>query len=697
MLPTTDIPILQVCRLLPLKSENASITEELYLEMRARHLSDVELLQHLTAASGDYFSWIELDSQNLRHQANHEYFVMPLENDEWLVITPGSQPMFHEISPLGSQSTPLKKSQLHKRMKAAGINCDKESVKMRWLHFIPNQSPSTTKETPFQRLLTLLRLEKPDLRLIFLYSVVLGVLELGIPVTIQVLVNNVAFGIFTEPVFVLTLVLLVGLGIMAVIKTFRLIIIEMLQRRVFMQVAQEATQRIVKVNLKKHVGRLPELVNRFLDVVTVQKSASFLLLDGLTLLLQTIAGLTLLAFYHPFLLFFDMVLVASMLFVLFALGWGAVKSSIKESGEKYATVAWLEEIAEHNNLFKTSMGNQYAMHRTRSVVQRYLSARAKHFRVLLRQNIGAFSLQALASASLLGLGGWLVVNQELTIGQLVAAELIVAGVVSSFSKIGKHLESFYDLLAAMDKLGSIFDLPQEPQRLNLLPLNEGKGVHVEFENVSSPVGAVKIKDFNFQIQAGEKVSIVGPLTPSAKYFLDLIEGIQTPAKGWVRINGIPVHHLRLNDYRSQVVQLSKLDIIQDSILNNLRLSTPDLTRHEAQELLEKTGLWSVVQHFPDLLDTPLKSNGYPFSEPQAHRLMLARALAMKPRLLILDRILDATEWQEKGPISQWVSSNPHMTVILLTQIVSLAERFPKVLCFDRKSGHLVNFTEGDCN
>ena len=165
---------------------------------------------------------------------------------------------------------------------------------------------------------------------------VLGVLELGIPVTIQVLVNNVAFGIFTEPVFVLTLVLLVGLGIMAVIKTFRLIIIEMLQRRVFMQVAQEATQRIVKVNLKKHVGRLPELVNRFLDVVTVQKSASFLLLDGLTLLLQTIAGLTLLAFYHPFLLFFDMVLVASMLFVLFALGWGAVKSSIKESGEKYA-------------------------------------------------------------------------------------------------------------------------------------------------------------------------------------------------------------------------------------------------------------------------------------------------------------------------------------------------------------------------
>jgi putative ABC transport system ATP-binding protein len=693
MLSTQAIPLLQVCQLLPLKGEHLAFLEELFLELRTRQLSDEQLLQQLTASTGDYFSWIELSHRNLLQESVHEYLVYPLGDDEWLVITPGNKPILHFISPLVQQQFPLKISRLNKLLKAKDLNTSAETP-LRWLHFIPNQSPVSAKKTPFSRLLTLLRLEGPDLRLIVLYSVVLGVLELGIPVTIQALVNNVAFGMFGEPVFVLTFLLLLGLAVMAVIKAFRLIIVEMLQRRLFLQVAQETTQRLVNINTAKYRGKkLAELVNRFLDVVTVQKGASFLLLDGLTLLLQTITGLGLLAFYHPYLLFFDIALISGMLIVLFGLGWGSVRTSLQESSQKYATVAWLEEIAEHTSIFKATMGNHYAMHRTRAFVQKYLKARAGHFQVLLRQNIGAFSLQAIASASLLGLGGWLVVNQELTIGQLVAAELIVAGVVSSFSNIGKHLESFYDLLAAIDKIGYLFDLPQEPQRLNLLPTHENKGVEVRFEHVSAGPGADYFKDFDFKIEAGEKIAIISPLTPSARYFLNLLEGVQTPEKGWVRVNGMPIHHLRLSDYRSQVVQLSQLDVIQDTLLNNLRLGSSDLTRQQAQELLEKTGLWSRVQQFPELLDTPLLAEGQPFSLPEAHRLMLARALAMRPRLLILDRILDATQWQEEGPISQWLTSAPDVTVILLTQIEPLARRFDKVLCFDRDSGQLIDYSE----
>lgn len=693
MLSTEAIPILQVCQLLPLKGEDLIFLEELYLELRVRQLAEEELLQQLTASTGNYFSWIELNHHSLLKEAIHEYLVYPLGNDEWFVIIPGNKPILHFISPLVQQQFPLKISRLHKLLKAKKPDQSLEAP-LHWLHFIPNQSPPHIKKAPFSRLLTLLRLERPDLGLIFLYSVALGILELGIPVTIQALVNNVAFGMFGEPVFVLTLLLLLGLGVMAVIKAFRLIIVEMLQRRLFLQVAQETTQRLVNINRAKYTGKkLPELVNRFLDVVTVQKGASFLLLDGLTLLLQTITGLGLLAFYHPYLLFFDIALVSGMLVVLFGLGWGSVRTSLKESSQKYATIAWLEEIAEHTSIFKPTMGNHYAMHRTRSFVQKYLKERAGHFQVLFRQNIGAFSLQAIANASLLGLGGWLVVNQELTIGQLVAAELIVAGVVSSFSKIGKHLESFYDLLAAIDKLGYLFDLPQEPQRLNILPLHENKGIEVRFEKVSAGPGNDYFKDFDFKIDAGEKIAIVSPLTPSAKYFLNLLEGVQAPEKGWVLVNGMPIHHLRLNDYRSQVVQLSQLDIIQDTLFNNLRLNTPDLTRQQAQALLEKTGLWSKVQHFPELLDTPLLAEGHPFSQPEAHRLMLARALAMRPRLLILDRILDATQWQEEGPISRWLTSAPDVTVIVLTQIAQLARRFDKVLCFEKESGQLVNYSD----
>ena len=212
MLSTEAVPILQVCQLLPLKGDHQAALEELYLELRARQLPEEEVLQQLTASTGDYFSWIELDSRSLLQEAIHEYLVYPLGDDKWFIITPGNKPILHFISPLVHQECPLSIARLNKLLKAQSPEQHGDQP-LRWLHFIPNQSPVNTKKTPFTRLWTLLRLERPDLRLIFLYSVVLGVLELGIPVTIQALVNNVAFGMFGEPVFVLTFLLLLGLGI----------------------------------------------------------------------------------------------------------------------------------------------------------------------------------------------------------------------------------------------------------------------------------------------------------------------------------------------------------------------------------------------------------------------------------------------------------------------------------------------------
>ncbi len=695
MLHTELIPVLQVCKLLPINPDKMQFLEELYLELRPRNLPPSEVLQRLTAAVGGYFEWVELEVKVLKQEAVHEYFVKPVGENSWLVIQPGTRPTLQHISPLESKRIEFTRSKLRKFLTEAQSK-EAATGKQRWLHFIPNQSPGSKKVTPFQRLVTLLRLERSDLRLIFIYSVVLGVLELGVPVTIQALVNNVAFGVASEPVFVLTFILLMALGIMAVLKTFRLIIVEMLQRRVFTQVAQETAQRLVHVDRSLYQDRrLPELVNRFLDVVTVQKGASFLLLDGLTLLLQTVAGLSLLAFYHPYLLFFDLVLILAMLFVLFVLGIGAVPTSIKESGQKYAATGWLQEIAAHDILFKPIRSNRYAIYRTQQFVQKYLKARDSHFQVLLRQNIGAFTLQAIAGTALLGLGGWLVVQQTLTIGQLVAAELIVAGVVSGFAKIGKYLESYYDLMAAMDKLGYLFDLPQEPERLNLLP-HQSEGINLTFDSVSAPGDSpVELKNFNFELKAGQKLGIVGALTPMAKYFMDVLQGVQEPASGWVLIDDQPLHHLRLSEYRSQVVQLSQLEIIQDTVLNNLRLSEPDLTRQQAQHLLEQTGLWDTVKTFPDLLDTQLGIQGQPFSLPQAYRLMLARALAMKPRLLILDRVMDSIEWEPGGPIHQWITSKSEMTVIVLTQIVPLARCFERVMAFNPDTGGLEDFEGGE--
>jgi len=236
------------------------------------------------------------------------------------------------------------------------------------------------------------------------------------------------------------------------------------------RMAGEVTNKLVNVDpqaFDRFHG--PELVNRFLDVATIQKACAGLLIEGLSVFTQTVIGMVLLAIYHPWLLAFDVLLLISIAIVLVPLGREAIPTSVRESKAKFAVVAWLEEIARHRIGFRTRGGARLAREKTNNLVVDYLTYRAKHFSILMRQIVGSFMLQALASAALLGVGGWLVIERQLTLGQLVAAQIVVALVVSSFTKFGKHLESFYDLMAATDKLGYLTDLPAERSGGERLP------------------------------------------------------------------------------------------------------------------------------------------------------------------------------------------------------------------------------------
>ncbi|HYP15120.1 MAG TPA: ABC transporter transmembrane domain-containing protein, partial [Bryobacteraceae bacterium] len=312
------------------------------------------------------------------------------------------------------------------------------------------------------RTFRLIRSERSELSVAVVYSVAIGVLSLALPVAIQALVNGVAFGSVLQPVAVLTVVVSVALLGSALLHTLRFIVLERIQRRIFVRHASEVMDTLLRFRvdaLDRH--HAPELVNRFLDVTTIQKSASVLVVDGLTVTMQTLAGICLLAAYHPYLLVFDLVLIAAILFVLFVLGRGAVVTAIAESKSKYDVVAWLEEVARHSVMFRSVEGSRLAAQRTNAVVLEYLHNRAGHFRVLLRQIVGSQLLQAIALSSILGIGGYLVISGQLTLGQLVAAELVVGVAVSSFAKLGKSLETFYDLQAALDKLEHLTELPLE--------------------------------------------------------------------------------------------------------------------------------------------------------------------------------------------------------------------------------------------
>ncbi|MGB5311736.1 MAG: hypothetical protein WBN38_06685, partial [Polyangiales bacterium] len=365
------------------------------------------------------------------------------------------------------------------------------------------------KTSPLRRVRQLLALDQQDLAVVIIYGVALGLLSLAVPIAVQSLVNTVAFGSLIQPLFVLTVLLAVALTGAAVLRALQIWIAEMLQRRLFVRIVAEIGSRLSRVSadaLRNRSG--PELLNRFFDVFTIQKSVTSLLLGGVDAVLIALVGLVVLAFYHPALLAFDIVLILSAAIVLIPLGRGGTGTSIAESKAKYAVAGWLEEMARHPLSFKVAGGRQLAQLEVENLAKSYLDQRHRHFRVVYRQVVGALAIEVLASVTLLAVGGWLVIERELSIGQLVAAELIVTAVVASIAKLGGKVEIFYDLVAGVDKLGEILDLPLERSQGDNPPRDRDStiGLRVVDAELSGDSEEQPVS-VSFELRPGERLSI----------------------------------------------------------------------------------------------------------------------------------------------------------------------------------------------
>ena len=499
----------------------------------------------------------------------------------------------------------------------------------------------TGEKKPLSRLISLLRAESRDVWVVVIFALVSGLLTMTTPLAVEALVNTVAFGRFLQPVIVLSLMLLAFLLFQAAMKAVQTFVVEIIQRRLFARVAADLSFRLPRTRVEAlEEEYAPELVNRFFDIVLVQKISAQLLLDGISLVLSIAVGMAVLAFYHPYLLAFDVVLVLAILFTMFVLGYGAVKTSIKESKTKYAMAAWLEDLARCRTTFRYDGAAEFALERSDQLIYDYLTARKKHFRVLMRQIIFMLLLQALASTGLLAIGGWLVISGQLSLGQLVAAELIVAVVVGSLAKLGKHIEGFYDLMASIDKLGSLFDLPIE-RTDGLLTMSSGLGITARDVCYSLPDGREVLKEVSLTVKSGQKVAISGPSGCGKSLLLDILFGLREPTSGVVTVNGIDPRDVRPDVLRRHVALARDIEIFEGTIAENVHLERPDISIGDVRAALEVVGMMPAIQQQPMGLDTTLTSSGNPLTTSQLRRIMVARAIAGAPEIVLLDEILDS--------------------------------------------------------
>jgi ABC-type bacteriocin/lantibiotic exporter with double-glycine peptidase domain len=540
--------------------------------------------------------------------------------------------------------------------------------------------------SPLKRLWSLLRVESRDLWLVGIFATFIGILSLAVPIAIDILVSNVQGGneAMLQVVIVLALALFCLLALAGAMRALSTFVVELIQRRIFVRIVDVLAQRLPRIRASAFDRQHgPELVNRFFDVLTVQKAGATLILDGLSVLLQGAIGLIVLAIWHPYLLGFNLALLVAMTLVVWLLGFGAIRAKISESYAKYAVAGWLEEMVRHPLAFKLSAGQDYAMEKADGLTRHYLDCRVDSFRILFRQILFGLALQAIASSALLGLGGYLVVRNELTLGQLVAAELIVLVLVGSFVKLGKSLESYYDLMAAMDKLGHLVDLPLERDSGESLPAMP-RPAALELRHVcfSYEEGGEVLSGLSAAIRAGERVAIVGESGAGKSTLVDLLLGLREPTSGHIEIDGSDVRDLRLHELREQVVSVASAEVFEGTILDNVSLRRPDVTTAEVRAALRTVSLLDEVQALPQGLHTPLVTGGAPLSQGQTLRLMLARAIAGRPRLLILDEALDPFSRQMRQRIlSALFDRQAGWTLLVVThdqEIITACDRVLEV-------------------
>lgn len=534
--------------------------------------------------------------------------------------------------------------------------------------------------TPFSRLVSLLELEREDIWAVALYAVAIGTLSLALPVAVQTLVNNVAFGTLLQPLVVLTTLVFFGLCFVGLLKVIQSRLIELIQQRVFARLALELAEKLPRAKEAQFDGALaPSVVNKFFDVLTVQKAGASLLFDGLSIVLQAVVGMVLLAFYHPLLLAFDVLLLLSVAVIVFGLGRGAVKSSIDESYAKHAVAAFLQDLVRNRATFRSDAGAELAFDRVDSLVERYLRARTEHFRVVLRQIVGSVALQAFASATLLGVGGWLVINRQLTLGQLVASELVVSSVVAGLAKFGKHLENYYDLLAATDKIGYLQDLEAERSTGGDAPSGDGPAV-LELSNVHLSVADKPVLvGASVRADAGERIALVGGHGAGKSALAEAIFALRDPSSGTLTVDGLDVREVAPSAWRSRVALVRGVEVFEGTIEDNIRVGREELGADDIRQALAAVGLLDVVRSLPEGMQTELDSEGDPLTLGQLRRLMLARAIVGQPSLIVIDEVLDGFDDGHRSDAAQALfARTAPWTLIVITHRPDLMWRCDRV-------------------
>jgi ABC-type bacteriocin/lantibiotic exporter with double-glycine peptidase domain len=524
--------------------------------------------------------------------------------------------------------------------------------------------------TPLKRFYDLLSLDKKDVTQIFFYAIFSGLVSLSLPLGIQAIINFIQSGRISTSWIVLVFLVVLGVVFVGILSLMQLRITENLQQKIFVRSSFDFAYRLPKIKFEDIYNVYPpELANRFFDTISIQKGTSKLLIDFSAALLQILFGIILLSLYHPFFIIFGLFLFI-LLYSIFKFSYKpGLESSLYESKYKYKAASWLQEIARNNFSFRKQLNFDFALQKNDHLVSDYLTYREKHFNVIKRQFTQLIIFKSIITASLLLIGGFLVINQQMNIGQFVAAEIIILLVINSVEKIVVGLETFYDVLTSIEKIGQVTDMNVENETGKIITdcfFNislETENLKFKFPNATDNV----LNNITLAVDQGEKIIINGENGSGKTTLIRLLSGLIQPTSGSFTINDDTFNKIDLKQYRSHIGSIIQGETpFEGTILENITFNNPAITQEDIKWALDAVQLTPYIKTLNNGLDTHIFPEGKQLSSSNAQKILLARSIISKPRILFLEDPTDKMDEKVANEIIEFILSSKNKWTVFVS-------------------------------
>ena len=542
------------------------------------------------------------------------------------------------------------------------------------------------------RLNQVLQPQRKDITAVYMFAILAGAVQLSLPLGIQSIISFVMAGSISTSIVVLIGMVVFGVFINGLLQVRQLQIIEKVTQKLFVRYSIEYSDRIPKLNIEKLDKQyLPEMVNRYFDSISLQKGLDKLLIDIPASIIQVLLGLLLLAFYHPVFIAFGLILILIVVTIIRYTTPKGLDAAMSASNYKYGVAAWLQEVARTIKSFKYTKGTSLHIKKTDELVSSYLGSRTSYFKILLTQFWSLISFKIIITAAMLIIGSYLLVNQQINVGQFIAADIVIIAIIASIEKLITNLSAVYDAVVSVEKLSTITEAEIEKSGgLNLATKNEG--VSLEFNQVSfaysdePPV----LENLQLKLSPGEVAQISGSSGSGKSTMLRLLTGAFTNFKGNILIDEVPVSNYTIESLRSNTgILLGSQDIFQGSLWQNITMGNDAITLDEVTKLAKLTGLDKYVQSCKNGYDSIMQPVGNKLSNTVRKNILLMRALLGRHRLLLLEEPFDHLAEPYKSNVLEFIKNDKTSTIMIASQDDMLKNYCSQVIELDI-NGRIVN-------